>query len=64
MLAKEVKLDLTRGRCPLEVIQRLRGFDLCPAGTRVQDSLDHFMVISHEQDILVKLRRLLLIQRK
>ena len=64
MLSKEVKFDLSRGRCPLEVIQCLRGFYLGPTRTRVQNSLDNFMVIPQEQDILVQLCRLLLVQRE
>ena len=46
VLTEEIELNLSGARCPFEVVERLCGFNLCPAGSLVHDALDHFMVIS------------------
>ena len=62
MLAQEVKLDLARYGCPLEIVKGLRGFDLGPTRSRVHDSLHHIAIISCEHYVLIQLTHLLLVQ--
>ena len=62
MLAQEVKLDLARDGCPLEIIEGLRGFYLSPTRSRVHHSLYHIAIIACKHDILIQLTHLLLVQ--
>ena len=65
VFTQKVKPDLWRNRCPLEMVEGVRGLDLAPAGACVEDPLDHRVVVAPQHYVFVKvllLLELLLIQ--
>ena len=51
---EEVEPDAGGDRRPLEVVEGVRGLDLAPAGSSVEHSFHHWMVVPSQHDVLVK----------
>jgi hypothetical protein len=55
MFVQKIKPYLSGHRRPLQMEKRVRSFDLAPACSRIEHSLDHRVVVAPQQDVLVQI---------